>query len=208
MWRLPAAVMPLVCKVRSWINWCFLLQCSVSRARRKGSSVRHHICGSLCPSRHLNYSCAKAPAHICRGCSFPALWACSNVTLWGPKLPSPRHPVPHSSLSWPQTPSSSSSTFALCSIFNPSLHSPSLSLSIFRVLLPLWLYKDGHFIPFVRRFSFLSLSQSTSHFLLPLPRTFEAVSPFQSSHRPACSCPACAHRSSISSNFPCWSAPV
>lgn len=184
--------------VAMWINWCFLLQCCVSRGWRKGSSVRHHICGSLCPSRCLNYSCSKAPAHICRDRSFPALWACSNVPLWGPKLPFPSHPVAHSTLSWPQTPSSSSSTLALCSIFQSlppypiafSLHLPCHSFT-------LWLYKDGHFIPFACRFSFLSLSKSTSHFPLPLPCTFETISPFQSSHHPACSFPASAHRSSI-----------
>lgn len=159
--------------VAMWINWCLLLQGSVSRGRRKGSSVRHHICESLCPSRCLNYSCSKAPAHICGDCSFPVLWACSNVTLWGPKLPLPSHPVPHPSLPWPQTPSSSSSTLALCSIFQPlppypiafSLHLPCPSST-------LWLYKDGHFIPFARRFSFAfprrALLISFSHSHVPL----------------------------------------
>lgn len=155
-----------------WINWCFLLQCGVSRGLRKGSSVRHHICGSLCPSRCLNYSCTKAPAHICRDCSFPALWACSNVTLWGPKLPLPSHPVPHPSLSWPQTPSSSSSTLVLCSIFQPLPPYPiAFSLYLPCPSSTLWLYKDRHYSFCVQVFFSLSrraLLISLSHSHVPL----------------------------------------
>ena len=161
-----------------WINWCFFLQCRVSRGRREGSSVGQHICGSLCPSRRLNYSCAKAPAHICRDCSFPALWACSDVTLWGPELPLPSHPVPHSSLSWLQTPSSSSSTLALCSIFQSFLPYPiGFSLHLPCPSSTLWLYKDGHFIPLARRFSFLSLSLSYRALLISFSHSHVPLKP-------------------------------
>lgn len=138
-----------------WINSRSFPLCYISQGLGEALYICHCICRSLCPSCQLNYSYTKATAHICGGSSFLVLWACSTVTLQGPKLPLPKQPIPNSSLSTsamcrlPPSPP--------CSIFQ--LHvSFSFSFS-FHFMCPspsLRLYEDRCSLPLTHRFPFLS----------------------------------------------------